>query len=174
MEDVVDQLSNWGRLLHRKFRDEVQRCKSELERLRFCDDVESVALYEKTRADLSKLLLEEELFWKQRAKVFWLQGGDQNTKVFHAVAFTRLAKNRIKKLRDANGVIHDSHPDMCSIALNYFTDLFTAALILFIRQLLMYWSLQCLAVIIFAFLHLSPLLSLGKQFLACIWISLPA
>lgn len=62
LDDVINQLGDWGRSLHRKFRDDVQRCKNDLERLRFCDDAVSVVSYEKARVELSKLLLEEELF----------------------------------------------------------------------------------------------------------------
>lgn len=34
---------------------------------------------------LNELLHQEQIFWKQRAKIFWLTEGDMNTKFFHLV-----------------------------------------------------------------------------------------
>jgi len=52
---------------------------------------------------LATLLLQEENYWKQRSKVFWLANGDTNSKYFHASASARKRKNTIKKLRDSSG-----------------------------------------------------------------------
>lgn len=46
---------------------------------------------------------EEELYWKQKSRVLWLQEGDRNTKFFHAVTKHRRGRNRITKLKNAAG-----------------------------------------------------------------------
>ncbi|KAH7862199.1 hypothetical protein Vadar_001358 [Vaccinium darrowii] len=44
----------------------------------------------------------EELFWKQKSRVDWLQHGDKNTGFFHASVLQRRAKNRITGVEDSN------------------------------------------------------------------------
>lgn len=55
------------------------------------------------RSKLDSLLAQEERFWRQRAKVFWMRDGDMNTKFFHATATSRKQKNKISKLHDEEG-----------------------------------------------------------------------
>ncbi|KAL0390870.1 UNVERIFIED_CONTAM: hypothetical protein Scaly_0444100 [Sesamum calycinum] len=59
------------------------------------------------KAELSKLILQEETFWKQRSKDLWLKEGDRNSSFFHAKASRRHQMNSIRKLRNPdewNGV----------------------------------------------------------------------
>ncbi|KAH9650223.1 putative reverse transcriptase/RNA-dependent DNA polymerase [Citrus sinensis] len=44
---------------------------------------------------IHNILLEEEIYWRHRARADWLQAGDKNTKFFHSKATTRKRKNRI-------------------------------------------------------------------------------
>ena len=54
---------------------------------------------------LAKLLEDEELYWKQRAKAFWLENDDLNTKFFHAQSLGRKVANKVSSLVDVNGIV---------------------------------------------------------------------
>lgn len=53
---------------------------------------------------LSNAYKEEELFWRQRSRILWLQGGDRNSAFFHAVTKVRKARNCITAIENAEGV----------------------------------------------------------------------
>ncbi|WOK97079.1 hypothetical protein Cni_G05787 [Canna indica] len=60
----------------------------------------------------------EHVYWKQRAKVKWINDGDRNTKFFHQVASGRKQKNWISSI-----VVHGisvNHPKDIAIASNDF------------------------------------------------------
>lgn len=69
---------------------------------------------------LNALLYQEQDFWKQRAKVFWLTDGDLNTSFFHRQASNRRRKNLIKGLHNENGVWCTEDEDMEKIILQYY------------------------------------------------------
>ncbi|KAK7268454.1 hypothetical protein RIF29_21152 [Crotalaria pallida] len=75
---------------------------------------------------LNELLSWEEIMWKQRSKVHWLQEGDQNTAFFHKRASQRAKKNSVTKLKDPSGLVHTDEAEMGSVAANYFASLFTS------------------------------------------------
>ncbi|XP_058775611.1 uncharacterized protein LOC131649884 [Vicia villosa] len=76
--------------------------------------------------NLEKLLIMEESFWKDNAKIKWHLEGDRNTSYFHKCAKIRQAKNTITHIRTNDGMLHD--PDaMAAHAVNYFTNLFCFA-----------------------------------------------
>jgi hypothetical protein len=86
-----------------------------------------VRKYNEARENLSKVLKQEENYWKQRAKTHWLRDGDANTKFSHAVASTRKKKNNITKLSNDEGDMIQEQNGMCQIAKNYFATLFQQA-----------------------------------------------
>ena len=57
------------------------------------------------RNQLSNLLTQEEIFWRQRAKMYWLRDGDSNTNFFHNVVNSRRRSNTISQLVDNCGNI---------------------------------------------------------------------
>ncbi|GAA0179654.1 hypothetical protein LIER_29998 [Lithospermum erythrorhizon] len=54
--------------------------------------------------ELDRAWGEEEIYWKDRAKLKALKEGDRNTKYFHARAMIRRRKSRILGLEDEQGV----------------------------------------------------------------------
>ncbi|XP_058099758.1 uncharacterized protein LOC131244120 [Magnolia sinica] len=76
--------------------------------------------------NLRKLELMEEIFWKQKARISWLEEGDRNTKFFHS-----LAKEKQRRLAIRSIVLDsaDRLEDLAEIkndVVNYFAGLFSA------------------------------------------------
>ena len=59
------------------------------------------------KKEINELHTREEVMWKQRSRIAWLQYGDKNSKFFHATTSQRRQKNRIGGLVDELGVWHN-------------------------------------------------------------------
>ncbi|CAH9144102.1 unnamed protein product [Cuscuta epithymum] len=64
------------------------------------------------------------MFWKQRAKEFWLKEGDINSRFFHNAIKQRRRRNTMAGLRQNDGVWITDRGDMSTIVHNYFDELF--------------------------------------------------
>ncbi|XP_013607959.1 PREDICTED: uncharacterized protein LOC106314671 [Brassica oleracea var. oleracea] len=82
---------------------------------------------EELRQELSDALKAEELFWKQKSRVFWLREGDRNTKFFHALTKQRRSRNKITQLLDVNGNIVEDEEGLVAIATSYFRKIFESS-----------------------------------------------
>jgi hypothetical protein len=69
-------------------------------------------------------MLQDDVYWRQRAKKHWYKDGDKNTKFSHASATARKKANRILSLEDDNGTKVTNSDALCSVAKNYFSDIF--------------------------------------------------
>lgn len=119
------RLERWGKELARKFKHRINSYKTDILRLQGKDDSSSVDSYARAKQNLANLPLQEEAYWKQRSKSFWLKEGDANTRFFHASTSTRKRVNEIHFLCDDNGMQFDKIGDMCHIVKDYFSNLFS-------------------------------------------------
>ncbi|XP_057870796.2 uncharacterized protein LOC131077334 [Cryptomeria japonica] len=72
------------------------------------------------KEELAKVLLREEIFWRDKSKELWIKEGDANTKFFHASVKTKRGKNRIDTVMDQNGTFHSSFEAIEQLAVNNF------------------------------------------------------
>ncbi|XP_059064720.1 uncharacterized protein LOC131044660 [Cryptomeria japonica] len=69
--------------------------------------------------------LREEIFWKQKSRIDWLQEGDRNTAFFHNSVKARRQGNSISSLVSHDGAQLSSSADISREAVNYFSNLFS-------------------------------------------------
>jgi hypothetical protein len=79
------------------------------------------------RRELCGLMKQEETFWRQRSRVAWLHGGDNNSKYFHECASQRKRTNTIHGLRDSTQTWQTDPGVMENIAVEYFQSLFVSS-----------------------------------------------
>lgn len=79
------------------------------------------------KTNISELGKRNEVMWKQRARVDWLQEGDNNTKFFHSYASTRRRINRISRIKNDRDGWVEADSDIAAVAMEYFSTLFTTS-----------------------------------------------
>lgn len=117
-------MAKWGRNFFNKFREKVKNLKASLNVLVNRSDEQGVKEYFVERSKLDDLLYHEELYWRQRAKTFWLTEGDTNSKYFHTAATKRKKTNYISQLRSNEGDEITNHNEMSSFVIDYFRKIF--------------------------------------------------
>jgi hypothetical protein len=122
----VDKMKRWGRWKRMKFKQEVEKCREEMEHLRGRHDLQNSERYRVVHDSHAKLLIQEETYWRQRAKMHWLKEGDLNTNFFHMSASARQRKKKIEKLVNEANIEVKSQPKICEEARNYLDALFKA------------------------------------------------
>lgn len=75
--------------------------------------------------DFNLLLDQEAIFWSKKSRVQWLQEGDRNMKFFHMSTIIRRTRNRVERLKNENGDWVYEVVGLKTLALNYFSNLFS-------------------------------------------------
>ena len=90
------------------------------------NNVDNLEWIQKVKDEINALLLQEELFWRQRSRSIWLPTRDKNTKYFHQRASQRRRKNHISGFLDDQGRWCNTEDEVASVAEKYFKNLFTS------------------------------------------------
>ncbi|KAH7838077.1 hypothetical protein Vadar_021697 [Vaccinium darrowii] len=76
--------------------------------------------------ELGDAWVQEERYWRQKARVSWMVEGDRNTSFYHAKVTQRRKRNAIAGIQDSNGVWYDDPEKIAQEFVNYFHHLFQA------------------------------------------------
>ncbi|GAU29062.1 hypothetical protein TSUD_278180, partial [Trifolium subterraneum] len=95
----ANKLQRWGKKKRIRFKEEIDECVRRMNELRGNQDEEGSIQYQELSERHATLLIQEEGYWKQRAKMHWLQEGDMTTRFFPMSATVRSKK---KKPRDGD------------------------------------------------------------------------
>ncbi|XP_019159676.1 PREDICTED: uncharacterized protein LOC109156278 [Ipomoea nil] len=125
VEACAPDISKWGRNYNRDFQRKIEHNKGRLVLLRGNRDEPWMREYDAVEWELLFLLEQQHSFCKQRAKEFWYQGGDVNSKYFHNSVKARRCRNTIRRLQDENGNWVEDEEGLDNVMLNYYTGLFT-------------------------------------------------
>ncbi len=89
---------DFGDINHKK--DELMGSIQELDRVEDFRPLsaEERSLKTQAKSEVEKLLLLEEISWRQKSRVLWLQEGDKNTRFFHQIANSNRRFNNINRL----------------------------------------------------------------------------
>lgn len=85
IQHCTSAVDAWGRRLRSGYREEINACRKSIEEIRMLPNGGEDPMLLETRTRLSILLAQEDAFWKQRARVYWLRDGDTNSRFFHAM-----------------------------------------------------------------------------------------
>ncbi|XP_074314409.1 uncharacterized protein LOC141649624 [Silene latifolia] len=81
----------------------------------------------KLLGEITSLLRQEEIFWRQRSRAIWLREGDRNTKYFHRKARQRKKKNTISRIVGRNGAVCEGREAVTEEAEGFFSELFESS-----------------------------------------------
>jgi hypothetical protein len=122
---TLDHLHSWGHNLFGILPRKIKQAQEELMQLNQRHGSMDLSQQIKDKEnELDNLLDREEIWWKQRSRVDWLQHGDNNTKYFHMKASQRRKRNKITELKDCSGKSWREHTDIERILLDHFNMLF--------------------------------------------------
>ncbi|GAU16656.1 hypothetical protein TSUD_326060 [Trifolium subterraneum] len=120
----ANKLQRWGKKKRVRFKEEIDECVRRMNDLRRNQDEDVSMYYQELLERHATLLIQEEGYWKQIAKMHWLQEGDMNTRFFHMSATARSKKKKVTKLIADNGTKAHTQEELCEVAKSYFDTLF--------------------------------------------------
>ncbi|KAH7847914.1 hypothetical protein Vadar_031561 [Vaccinium darrowii] len=74
--------------------------------------------------ELGEAWVQEEKFWRQKARILWMVEGDRNTSFFHAKVTQRRKRNAIAGIQNSDGSWCDDPEDIAKEFVQYFHQLF--------------------------------------------------
>ncbi|XP_060959372.1 uncharacterized protein LOC133030596 [Cannabis sativa] len=120
------QLDSRGKNLTGNFKNRIAKSKKKMTAMKHSGFDNYYQDYVTEKNNYFEILAQQEIYWKQRSKQFWLNAGDKNSKYFHATASSRKRNNQIYQLQKSNGDCLGWDTGLNEVISDYFVDLFTA------------------------------------------------
>lgn len=96
-------LIQWNSFIHCNAASKIKEIQHAIHLLRDTKCDNSGEKIQKLKKDLSEAYKSKEVYWQQKSRVQWLKEGDKNTAFFHISTSNRRRKNKISRLKRANG-----------------------------------------------------------------------
>jgi hypothetical protein len=120
-------LSSWGTTTFGDFKKKLSNLRRELDRVRRISVGRGPSLEEKRIMEsINEVLIQEEIWIKQRSRVNWLKSGDRNTAYFHAFASQRKRINSISTLQREDGSWCDDVEEIKEEVQGFYKNLYTS------------------------------------------------
>ena len=84
---------------------------------------EECVLREACKSKLEKLALLEEVSWRQKSCVLWLEEGDNNTKFFHQMADSHRRNNYMERV-EVDGVVYEVESEVREKVVQFYASLY--------------------------------------------------
>ncbi|XP_061354924.1 uncharacterized protein LOC133299477 [Gastrolobium bilobum] len=75
--------------------------------------------------ELNTIYVQEELTWFQRSRCKWMAYGDRNTRFFHSATLARARRNKIKALKDDEGVWEEDPERLKNMEVDFYRNLYS-------------------------------------------------
>ena len=125
LQAMSTELQQWGRAVFGSVRRQIKQLKIDLEAARHPALLPGSSLEVRDlEGQLHELYEREEIMYKQRSRVGWLQEGDQNTRYFQNRASHRKRKNTVRALRREDGSRCTMDDEMRTMAASFYANLF--------------------------------------------------
>ncbi|TXG61366.1 hypothetical protein EZV62_012729 [Acer yangbiense] len=109
LNQCATSLVGWSRDRFKNLSNQIEVKNREIECLYKNSEKDGVmTVIRELEKSVEELLDSEEIFWKQRSRVEWLEAGDRNSKFLHARATARKKKNTIQRLLNSEGRYEDT------------------------------------------------------------------
>ncbi|XP_060960728.1 uncharacterized protein LOC133031275 [Cannabis sativa] len=119
-------LTEWGYEITGSFKQRLNKSKKKMSHLKSATGPFSTDDFSAEQCNYFEILAQQEIYWKQRSKQFWLHAGDKNSKYFHATASARKRSNEIVQLQDSAGNWKNWSSGLDHVIVDYFSSLYNA------------------------------------------------
>jgi hypothetical protein len=113
LKDMQGELANWGKSNLGNFKEKLAKLRQELGRARMKSVGRGPSQEEKNIMGwINRVLHQEEIWIKQRARIQWLRAGDRNSAFFHAQVAQQKRMNKILSLQRSDGTMCERVEDV--------------------------------------------------------------
>lgn len=85
----AEDMTHWSKTHCNKLQIDIEKCRNQPSRSCGINGIQDEAQFDNLRKKLNHLLVQDDMYWRQRPKTHWFRDRDLNTKFFHAAATSR-------------------------------------------------------------------------------------
>lgn len=127
LQNCQKALQCWHKKTFRKAEDAIREKKNLLQVLHNGNQpVNDLEEAKRIQKEIDCLWKQKELFWQQRSRIKWLNGGDRNSRFFHASTIQRRGRNRIHRIQNKQGSWVEGKEEVFEAILEHFHEVYTS------------------------------------------------